>query len=331
MKGNMTMKTFWRPKELLLVAAGTMLMVVTAAALDFDRPQAAAASCPAEGRHFCERTSRDALRSCRAGAESDYWLAIAKCENLSDPAARKDCRKQALAELRDAMHTCKQQFAARQEVCERLGGDPYDPVIVPENFVSRIDNPYFPLTPGTTRIYVAQTDHGVVSNVVATTHNTVVILGVTCVEVHDVVYTDGEVTEDTLDWFAQDKDGNVWYFGENTLEVADGLVVSVEGSFKAGVDGARPGIIMKAHPAIGDYFRQEFVLEQGEDVEEVVCLNESVTVAYGSFSHCVKIRETTALEPDTIVHDFYAPGIGPVLSVEMPSNERLELVRITTE
>jgi hypothetical protein len=148
------------------------------------------------------------------------------------------------------------------------------------------------------------------------------------VEVHDVVYTNGEVTEDTLDWFAQDKDGNVWYFGENTLKIADGLVVSVEGSFKAGVDGARPGIIMKAHPAIGDFFRQEFVLEQGEDVEEVIGLNESVTVAYGSFNHCVKVQETTALEPDTIVHDFYAPGIGPVLSVEMPSNERLELVQI---
>ena len=81
----------------------------------------------------------------------------------------------------------------------------------------------------------------------------------------------------------------------------------------------------------GDFFRQEFVLEQGEDVEEVIGLNESVTVAAGTFDHCVKVQETTALEPDTIVHDFYAPGIGPVLSIEMPSNERLELVQITTE
>jgi hypothetical protein len=291
-----------------------MLVVATAGAID-----------------FCQLTSRKGLRSCKAGAQSDYWLAIAKCENLADPAARKDCRKQAWAELKDALRTCKEQLAARQAVCDRLGGAPYDPVIVPTNFVTRIDNPYFPLTPGTTRIYMAQTARGVVSNVVATTHNTVVILGVTCVEVHDVVYTDGEVTEDTLDWFAQDKDGNVWYFGENTLEVTGGLVVSVEGSFMAGVDGARPGIIMKAHPAIGDYFRQEFVLEQGEDVEEVIGLNESVTVAYGSFNHCVKIQETTALEPDIIVHDFYAPGVGPVLSVDMPSNERLELVQITKD
>jgi hypothetical protein len=308
------MRTLWRMNGSLLAVAGMMLAATTAGAID-----------------FCQQTLRNGLRSCKAGAQSDYWIAIAKCENLADRAAQEECRKQALAELKDALQTCKEQFVARQVVCDRLGGTPYDPVIVPTNFVTRIDNPYFPLTPGTTRIYAAQTPHGVVSNVVATTHNTVVIMGVSCVEVHDVVYTDEEVTEDTLDWFAQDKQGNVWYFGENTLEVADGLVVSVEGSFVAGVDGARPGIIMKAHPAIGDYFRQEFVLEQGEDVEEVIGLDESVTVAYGSFNHCVKIQETTALEPGVIVHDFYAPGVGPVLSIDMPSNERLELVRITTE
>ena len=258
-------------------------------------------------------------------------MAIAKCQNLADTAARKACHMQALADLKAAQQTCEEQFAARQVVCDRLGGAPYDPVIKPANFGGPINNPYFPLTPGRTLIYVAQTAHGFISNVVATTHHTVVIMGVTCVEVHDTVFTDGKVTEDTLDWFAQDRDGNVWYFGENTLEIADGLVVSTEGSFKAGVNGDKPGIIMKAHPAIGDYFRQEFVLEQGEDVEEVIGLNESVTVPAGAFTQCVKVQETTALEPDTIVHDFYAPGIGPVLSIEMPSNERLELVRITTE
>jgi hypothetical protein len=324
------MKTFWWMNGPLLAAAGLML-VATAGASDFHWLISDWRSRRAGGPDVCRLTSQAAWGSCRAGAQSDYWLAIAKSENLSDPAARRKSRKQALAELRDALRTCKEQLAARQMVCDRLDGAPYDPVIVPENFVTNIDNPYFPLTPGTTRIYVAQTAHGVVSNVVATTHNTVVILGVICVEVRDVVYTDGEVTEDTLDWFAQDKDGNVWYFGENTLEIADGLVVSVEGSFKAGVDGARPGIIMKAHPTIGDAFRQEFVLEQGEDFEEVIALNKSVTVPYGSFNHCVKVRETTALEPDTIVHDFYAPGIGPVLSIEMPSNERLELMQIIRE
>ena len=308
------MKALVRMNRLVLVTAGMMLAVTAAGGAD-----------------FCQLTSKNGLRSCKAGAQSDYWLALGKCDNVADTAARKVCQAQALADLKESQQTCKEQFDARQMVCDRLGGGDYDPVIVPTNFVTTIDNPYFPLTPGTTRIYVAQTAHSVISNVVATTHHTVMIMGVTCVEVHDTVFTDGEVTEDTLDWFAQDKLGNVWYFGENTLEIAGGLVLSTEGSFKAGVNGDKPGIIMKAQPAVGDYFRQEFVLEQGEDVEEVIGLDESVAVAYRSFDHCVKVQETTALEPDTIVHDFYAPGFGPVLSIEMPSNERLELVQITTE
>src|SRR5258705_7808867 len=156
------MKTSWRMNGLPLAAAG-MVLAATAAA--------------AAGADFCRLTSEAALASCRAGAQSDYWLAIAKGENLTDPAARAACKKQALTDLKDALQTCKAQFAARQVVCDRLGGAPYDPVIVPTNFVTTIDNPYFPLTPGTTRIYVAQTADGVVSNVVAATHNTVVILG----------------------------------------------------------------------------------------------------------------------------------------------------------
>ncbi|MSR64903.1 MAG: hypothetical protein EXS18_03880 [Verrucomicrobiae bacterium] len=285
----------------------------------------------AAGVDSCQQTSKKVQRSCQARVLSDYLLASAKCDNVPDPAERKACQVQALADLKDAQQTCRDQFAARQIVCDRLGGAPYNPVIIPTNFVTTIDNPYFPQIPGTTRIYVAQTAEGVLSNVVAVTHNTVVIQGVTCVEVRDVVSVKGAVVEDTLDWFAQDKQGNVWYFGENTRKVAGGLTTSVEGTFTAGINGAKGGIIMKAQPAIGDYFRQEFVLDEGEDVEEVIGLNESVTVPYGSFSQCVKVQETTALEPDDIVHDYYAPGIGPVLSITMPSNERLELVQITTE
>lgn len=283
------------------------------------------------GKNACQTTSASAAKACAAEAKADYALMLGKCANTADAVARKACEVQAAADLKDALQTCKEQLAARQVVCARAGDAPYDPVIVPANFSTTIDNPYFPLTPGTTRIYVAQTTHGVISNVVATTHQTVVVQGVTCVEVHDTVFTDGAVTEDTLDWFAQDNAGNVWYFGENTLEIEGDLVISTEGSFKAGVNGDKAGIIMKAQPAVGDYFRQEFVLGQGEDVEEVISLNESVTVAAGTFTQCVKIQETTALEPENTVHDYYAPGIGPVLSIDMPSNERLELVQITTE
>jgi hypothetical protein len=109
---------------------------------------------------FCRRTAQAALTSCRAGAQSDYWLALGKCDNLADPAARAQCRRQASADLNDARQTCGQQNDVRLGACQRLGGAPYDPVIDPSNFVPQIDNPYFPLTPGTTFIYEGQTAQG---------------------------------------------------------------------------------------------------------------------------------------------------------------------------
>ena len=142
------------------------------------------------------------------------------------------------------------------------------------------------------------------------------ILGVTCTEVHDTVTTNGVLTEDTLDWFAQDTTGNVWYFGENTHELADGLISTIDGTFRGGVDGAQPGIVMKAHPAIGDFYRQEFDLGNAEDFAEVVGLSASVTVPFGSFTNCLDTRETTPLEPDLHQHKFYAAGVGDMLETE---------------
>jgi hypothetical protein len=144
---------------------------------------------------------------------------------------RPQCQSQASTDLNDAQQTCQEQNDVRLAACDRLGGAPYDPVIDPSNFVTRIDNPYFPLTPGTTFVYEGQTAEGFEHDEFAVTHNTRVILGVTCVEVHDTVTLDGELTEDTLDWFAQDRDGNVWYFGENTHELEDGLITTIDGTF----------------------------------------------------------------------------------------------------
>jgi len=277
----------------------------------------------------CSRTSLDALNSCRTSAQSVYSLSLGNCDNIPDLAARQQCQQEALATLHQALETCQDQFVARPQLCGLLGGGPYNPVIDPANFGGPIDNPYFPLIPGRTLIYEAHTVDGIKRNTVSATHETVQILGITCVQVHDVVYLNGERIEDTLDWFAQDHQGNVWYFGENTLEISNGLVVSTEGTFTSGVNGAKPGIIMEAHPAVGDAYRQEFVLGTGEDSEQVVSLDKTVRVPYGTFDHCVEIEETTALEPTVIVHDFYARGIGPIMSLE--SGERLELVQIVNE
>ena len=277
---------------------------------------------------FCRQTAQDALASCQAGAQSDYSLALGKCDNLSDPAARDACRTQASADLQDARQTCQTQENTRLAACQRLGGAPYDPVIDPSNFVPQVDNPYFPLRPGTTFIYEGHTAKGFEHDEFAVTRNTRVILRVTCVEVHDTVTVDGELTEDTLDWFAQDRDGNVWYFGENTHELEDGLITTIDGTFMAGVNGDKPGIIMKAHPAIGDFYRQEFSLSNAEDFAETVSLAASVTVPAGTFHNCLKSKETTPLETDLLEYKFYAPGVGNVLTVDARTGDREELVQI---
>src|SRR5262245_56961791 len=279
---------------------------------------------------FCRQTAQDVLTSCRDAAQSDYSLALAKCDNLADPAARAQCQNQASADLQDARQTCQEQRDARLAACQRLGGAPYDPVIDPSNFVSRVDNPYFPLPPGTTFVYEGQTPDGFEHDEFAVTHNTRVILGVTCVEVHDTVTTDGVLTEDTLDWFAQDTSGNVWYFGENTHELAGGLISTIDGTFMAGVDGAKAGIVMEAHPAIGDFYRQEFDLDNAEDFAEVVGLSDSVTVPSGTFTNCVNTRETTPLEPDLHEHKFYAAGVGNVLETDEDTGARVELIEVRT-
>jgi hypothetical protein len=203
-------------------------------------------------------------------------------------------------------------------------------VINPANFntSTKINNPFFPLKPGTTFIYEGQTAQGFNHTEFAVSHNTRVIRGITCVEIHDSVFLDKKLSEDTLDWFAQDKDGNVWYFGENTHELVGGLITTINGTFMAGVDGAKQGIIMEAHPAVGDFYRQESDLGNAEDFAEVTSLTASVTVPFGSFNNCLKTQETTPLEPSLLEDKFYCSGVGNLLTVDKVTGERVELVQI---
>jgi hypothetical protein len=282
----------------------------------------------AQGFDACAQTSEQTRRSCLEAAQSNYVNALGKCTNISDPSTRRACQDRALANLNDAQQTCQAGFAVRQTACGEFGPAPYDPVIDPANFVTTIDNPYFPLQPGTTFIYEGQMPDGLERDEFAVTHNTRVILGVTCVEVHDSVFTDGVLTEDTLDWFAQDSDGNVWYFGENTHELEDGLISTIAGTFMGGVNGDKPGIIMKAHPAVGDFYRQEFSLNNAEDFAQTLSVDEVVTLRTRTFNHCLKSEETTPLEPDLLEDKFYAPGVGNILTVDVNTGARSELVRI---
>jgi hypothetical protein len=202
--------------------------------------------------------------------------------------------------------------------------------IKPADFTSKVDNPYFPLVPGTRFRYEAKTDEGVEVNVVEVTRRTKRIRGVPAVVVRDRVLVDGTVTEDTFDWYAQDRAGNVWYLGEDTKEYEDGKVVSTAGSWEAGVDGAQPGIIMKARPEVGDTYRQEFYQGEAEDAAEVLSVTERVTVPFGTFDRVVTTKDYTPLEPNMLEHKYYARGVGLVLSVAVKGGpERLELVGVS--
>ncbi|WP_431042688.1 hypothetical protein ACQUSR_12710 [Streptomyces sp. P1-3] len=201
----------------------------------------------------------------------------------------------------------------------------------PADFVAKIDNPYLPLAPGTTFRYQGVGDEGQKEEgVVEVTRQTKEILGVRTTVVRDTVREDGEVVEDTFDWYAQDRDGNVWYFGEASKDLEGGKVVSTEGSWQAGKDGAEPGIVMEAHPKAGDVYRQEHAKGVAEDMGEVLGLDEEVTVAYGKFDRVLKTKDFTPLEPDVVEHKFYARGVGLVREEAAEGGKgHLELVEVT--
>jgi hypothetical protein len=199
-----------------------------------------------------------------------------------------------------------------------------------ENFTTNIDNPFFPLQPGTTFIYKGSKEASKQRDEFAVTDRTVVIDGVTCRVVHDKVFMQGVLQEDTFDYFAQDVDGNVWYFGEDTEELdSKGRVVSTEGTWRAGVDGAQPGVIMEAHPKVNDHYFQEVAAPIAQDEAIVLNLHEIVAVPFGKFTNCLQTKEFTQLEPGNIEHKFYARGVGFILGVVVKGGkERLALVNI---
>ena len=189
-------------------------------------------------------------------------------------------------------------------------GEPYAPSIDAADFVATIDNPYFPLIPGTRWVLRGSGDAEGEIDEIEVLGETHTVMGVDCVVVRDIVSEGGEPVEVTDDWFAQDADGNVWYFGEETAEYEDGEVVNTVGAWEAGVDGAQPGIIMPADPQVGMIYRQEFYAGEAEDIGEVVELSASADVPLGSYEEVLVTEDWTPLEPDVRERKFYAPGVG---------------------
>ncbi len=206
------------------------------------------------------------------------------------------------------------------------GGD-YQPDISAEDFVDTVDNPYFPLAVGSRWVYEGTSEDETERVEIVVTDERKEVMGVSATVVRDSVYVDDELAEDTYDWFAQDREGNVWYLGEESQDIENGEVVSTEGSWEAGVDGALPGIVMPADPQVGDAFRQEFYEGEAEDMFEVLRLGESLTVPAGSFEDVLVTQDWNPLEPEAIEEKYYARGVGKLREVSVAGEqEEVELI-----
>lgn len=201
----------------------------------------------------------------------------------------------------------------------------YAPEVDPENFATVVNHPFFPLVPGSK--YVYRERDGAERVDVTVTNLTKQILGVTCTVVESYEYDGDELVEETVDWYAQDLDGNVWYFGEDTHTFKDGKLSGTAGSWEAGVDGAQPGIIMPGTLKVGNSYRQEYYAGQAEDMGQIVRLDDSATVPHGFFKGVLVTKDWTPLEPDVFEHKYYSAGVGLVL--EQGGDLRMELVSYT--
>jgi hypothetical protein len=207
-------------------------------------------------------------------------------------------------------------------------GPAYNPKIVPSRFSARITNPYLPWKPGTRWVYTGTKDGQPQRVEVTVTHERKTIMGVPCVVVRDVVTVNHTLHEKTVDWYAQDRSGNVWYFGEDTAEYTNGVVTSTAGTWEAGVDNAKPGIVMKSHPRPGGFYRQEYRPGVAEDQARILSVTNRERVPAGTFTHVVLTRDIDPLNPDKKEIKSYARGVGPIHVIRTRSahHEEIKLV-----
>ena len=334
------MKSRWL---VTLVLMAVVVLGATPARAEWRRPA------PADDLRACSETAETLFTACGFQTQDDFYVAHAVCLNTSAAAERLQCEQNAESARVDATALCQGQKETRLLACASLGEGRYDPQIEPVMFDTRytrpsVTNPYFPLTIGHRWKYSGGTQ----TNTVEATSETKLIDGVTCIVLRDLVYDRGVLKEATDDWYAQAKDGDVWYFGEEVqdYEVFKGdspmrpELVSIDGSFKAGREGDKPGVIFRASPRAGETYVEEASLGNAEDVTDVL----STTYAYGkdpeldryvprrlaelfcSAGDCVVTRNYSLLEPGIFDRKFYARGIGVFLEVDLNAGAADSLV-----
>jgi len=353
----MMIRKMW-PFRILIILG----IIVWGAGLSMaDENQIVDVAAGASGR--CYKTAEYAYNACRNEVKDDYWIALGNCKNISDGEERDECREDAEEELAEARALCTDQRKARLNLCKALGKGRYDPRLDPADFIDPafIDagnaNPYFPLVPGTQWVYEARDeDDNLLERI------TVTVTGETktieypeesgnlfsCVVVNDVVEafkggdeeedTNYTVIEDTDDWYIQHAiTRDVWYMGEVSQAFEEDLdgeieVVELEGSWKAGRDFDKPGILMHGDPDPANLtpttYRQEFSLGNAEDVAKVRRKGGiAVSVPYGDFDvDVVKTKEWTPVEPDVKEFKYYAPGVGMIKEENPEDGESVVLI-----
>ncbi len=209
----------------------------------------------------------------------------------------------------------------------------YNPTINPADFSTNINNKYFTLKPGTKFVYNKTTEKGLEKVEIVVLNETREIMGVKTIGFRDTVTLAGQVIEDTKDWHAQDKNGNVWYFGEDVNNYENGKLKDHKGAWTAGVDGAKPGIIMEASPKVGDSYRQEYYKGQAEDMADAVALNKQVTAGGKNYTGCLQTRDWSKVDPELNEYKYYCPEVGFFTAGEnvKDGKEKVELISISRQ
>ena len=300
-----------------------------------------------DGR-YCSQTAQTLFRACGRESQDDFLVTSAKCNNLVDEADRNACLEDAITARNEKEVLCAKQLAGRRETCAAIGEARYDPDLDPEDFETdftnlRRANPYFPLKVGNKWEFRGSGETAQIEVL----SDTKLIEGVTCIVVDDRVMVNGNLSEHTDDWYAQAKDRNVWYFGEEVkdYETFDGdkprkpELVSTAGSFKEGVNGDRAGIIFQAAPKVGQIYLEEFSLGNAEDVTEILSINyaygknreldelmpRALAERFCAAGDCVVTKNYSLLEPGVFARKYYARGIGVFFEVKPDEGTFIQL------
>lgn len=300
----------------------------------------------------CTAATNSLRRSCEFEVLDEFFVGAAICSHNGTEAEADTCLE-SFAEGRDeALVECNDVYDARLDVCAATNDAVHEPPFGPAfaaNFVdprtiggATAPNPWFPMVQGAVWTYegtfIEEGEEITEVVEITVTDRTKLVDGIRCLVVRDVVTIDGELIEDTDDWFAQDTDGNIWYCGEEVkdYETFDGdspaipELVAIDGSFKAGRDGDEAGILLPSALVAGDIFRQEVSFTNAEDAIEILATNASETVpAAICDGTCLQTRDFSALDPGVNEHKFYAPGVGKILEVDIESGNRVELISFT--